>query len=71
MTDSSRSVDDRFSSGLIDNGCQILSVPNASSSEDIDTAEDQHQVAESLVLPQAYQVMFVWSQHVHLNIQFS
>lgn len=44
MTDSS--VDDRFSSGLIDQCCQILSVPNASSSEDSDADENQHQVAE-------------------------
>lgn len=46
MTDSSRSVDEGFSAGSIDECCQILSVPSASSSQDSDTDDDQHQVAE-------------------------
>ena len=39
------SVDDRFSSGLIDQCCQILSIPFASGSEDSDIDKGQHQDA--------------------------
>lgn len=39
------SVDDRFSSRLIDQCCQILSIPFASGSEDSDIDEGQHQDA--------------------------
>ena len=38
-------VDDRFSSGLIGQCCQILSIPVASGSEDSDIDEGQHQDA--------------------------
>lgn len=39
------SVDDRFSSGLIDQCCQMLSIPVASGSADSDIDEVQHQDA--------------------------
>ena len=49
------SVDDRFSSGLIGQCCQILSIPVASGSEDCDIDEGRHQdAAEYAVQPQAH-----------------
>ena len=52
------SVDDRFSSGLTDQCCQIMSIPVASGSEDSDIDEGHQNAAEdpkppSSVRPQA------------------
>lgn len=62
------SVDDRFSSGLIDQCSQILSIPVASGSEDSDIDEGQHQdAAEYAETPLSVQPQAHSSQQVLLS----
>ena len=61
-------VDDRFSSGLIDQCCQILSIPVASGSEDSDIDEGQHQdAAEEPETPLSVQPQAHSSHHALLS----
>lgn len=68
------SVDDRFSSGLIDQCSQILSIPVASGSEDSDIDEGQHQdaaeYAETPLSVQPQQVLLSQSRNKQSTLVF-